>query len=43
VAPEKARLMGPQGSEPAVDLAALAEIVRLAFPGATDVSGEASA
>jgi len=40
---EKARLMGPQGAEPAVDLAALAEVIRLAFPGATDVSGEVSA
>ncbi len=40
---EKARLMGPQGSEPAVDLVALAEIVSLAFPGAIDVSGEVSA
>jgi len=40
---EKARLMGPTGIEPAVDLAALAEVIRLAFPGATDVSGEVSA
>jgi hypothetical protein len=40
---ERARLMGAQGAEPAVDLAALAEVIRLAFPGTTDVSGEASA
>lgn len=40
---EKARLMGPAGVDPEVDLDALAEIIRLAFPGATDVSGEVSA
>ncbi len=40
---ERARLLGPEGAEPAVDLEAMAEVVRLAFPGATDVSGEVSA
>lgn len=35
---ERARLMGPEGTEPAVDLAAMAEVVRLAFPGSTVVS-----
>src|SRR6266516_4617464 len=36
---ERARLMGPQGLEPAVDLAQLAEVVRLAFPPAPAVAG----
>jgi len=40
---ERARLLGPQGAEPSVDLAAMAEVIRLAFPGTTDVSGEVSA
>jgi len=40
---ERARLMGPEGAEPAVDLQALAEVVRLAFPGTVDVTGEVSA
>lgn len=35
---ERARLVGPEGAEPAVDLAAMAEVVRLAFPGTTVVS-----
>ena len=35
----RARLMGPEGAEPVVDLDALAEVVRLAFPGTTDVTG----
>ncbi|MDP9386832.1 MAG: IS21 family transposase [Actinomycetota bacterium] len=35
---ERARLLGAGGAEPAVDLEALAEVVRLAFPGATEVS-----
>ena len=35
----RARLLGPEGAEPAVDLAALAEVVRLAFPGTVDVTG----
>ncbi|MHB8463360.1 MAG: Mu transposase domain-containing protein [Acidimicrobiales bacterium] len=37
---ERARLMGPAGAEPTVDLAGMAEIIRLAFPGATEVSEE---
>ena len=32
---ERARLLGPAGSEPSVDLAAMADVIRLAFPGAT--------
>ena len=32
---ERAALMGAEGLEPAVDLAQLAEVVRLAFPNAT--------
>ena len=40
---ERARLMGAEGAEPVVDLQRLAEVVRLAFPGATVVPGEASA
>lgn len=36
---ERARLLGPEGAEPAVDLAGMAEVIRLAFPGSTDVSG----
>ncbi|MGI8808722.1 MAG: Mu transposase domain-containing protein [Acidimicrobiales bacterium] len=40
----RARLMGTEGAEPTVDLERLAEVVRLAFPGATDASaGEVSA
>ncbi|MGI8777550.1 MAG: Mu transposase domain-containing protein [Acidimicrobiales bacterium] len=40
---ERARLAGPQSAEPAVDLAAMAEVIRLAFPGTTVVStGEVS-
>ena len=35
---ERARLLGPAGASPAVDLEAMAEVVRLAFPGATEVS-----
>jgi len=36
--------VGTQGAEPSVDLDAIAEIVRLAFPGTTEVlGGEASA
>jgi transposase len=37
---ERARLLGAGGDEPTVDLDGLADIVRLAFPGATDVSGQ---
>ncbi len=41
---ERARLMGPEGTEPVVDLAGMAEVIRLAFPGTTVVStGEVSA
>jgi hypothetical protein len=36
---ERAKLLGPAGDEPAVDLAALAEVVTLAFPGSTQVTG----
>ncbi len=44
----RARLLGPEGAEPAVDLAAMAEVIALAFPGtvdvtASDVTGEVSA
>jgi hypothetical protein len=41
---ERARLMGAEAASPTVDLAALAEVIRLAFPGTTDVSaGEVGA
>jgi hypothetical protein len=36
---ERAKLLGPENVEPSVDLEGLAEIIRLAFPGATDISG----
>jgi len=36
---ERAKLLGAAGAEPSVDLAGMAEIIRLAFPGSTDVSG----
>ncbi len=36
---ERARLLGPEATEPTVDLAAMAEVIRLAFPGATEVTG----
>ena len=36
---ERARLLGAAGVEPAVDLAAMADIVALAFPGSTEVTG----
>lgn len=35
----RARLMGSDGAEPSVDLEAMADIVRLAFPGTTEVTG----
>lgn len=35
---ERARLLGAAGAEPAVDLEGMAEVIRLAFPGATEVS-----
>jgi len=37
---ERARLLGPAGADPTVDLAGMAEIIRLAFPGATEDSEE---
>jgi transposase len=40
---ERARLLGAAGTEPAVDLEHLAEIIALAFPGSTDTTGEVSA
>lgn len=41
---ERARLLGAETNDPTVDLAALAEVIRLAFPGTTDVSaGEVGA
>lgn len=41
---ERAKLLGPEGVEPSVDLDGMAEVIRLAFPGATQVlDGEASA
>jgi hypothetical protein len=41
---ERARLLGGDGAEPTVDLAGMAEVIRLAFPGTTDVTdGEVSA
>ena len=36
---ERARLLGPAGAEPSVDLAAMAEVIRLAFPGSTALDG----
>jgi transposase len=35
---ERAKLLGPAGAEPTVDLAGIAEVIRLAFPGTTDVT-----
>jgi hypothetical protein len=35
---ERARLLGAAGADPAVDLEGMAEVIRLAFPGATEVS-----
>jgi transposase len=40
---ERARLLGPAGATPTVDLEQMAEVIRLAFPGATDVSEEVTA
>ncbi|MDQ6724882.1 MAG: IS21 family transposase [Actinomycetota bacterium] len=37
---ERARLMGSEGTEPVVDLAGMAEVIRLAFPGITVVSAD---
>lgn len=35
---ERARLLGAAGADPAVDLEGMAEVIRLAVPGATEVS-----
>ncbi len=37
---ERARLLGQGGAEPSVDLEQMAEVIRLAFPGATEVVSE---
>ncbi|MEJ7845024.1 MAG: hypothetical protein WKF93_05225 [Acidimicrobiales bacterium] len=37
---ERAKLMGAGGVEPSVDLDRMAEVIGLAFPGATDVAGD---
>jgi transposase len=34
---ERAKLLGADGAEPSVDLEAMAEVIRLAFPGAVEV------
>lgn len=34
---ERAKLLGAGGAEPAVDLEAMAEVIRLAYPGATEI------
>ncbi|MGH9180806.1 MAG: Mu transposase domain-containing protein [Acidimicrobiales bacterium] len=40
---ERAKLLGAEGVEPSVDLAGMAEVIRLAFPGTTQaLPGEAS-
>jgi hypothetical protein len=36
---ERAKLLGVDGTAPTVDLDALAEVIRLAFPGSTEVDG----
>lgn len=36
----RAKLLGPAGTEPTVDLDRMAEVIRLAFPGTTDASGQ---
>jgi len=36
---ERAKLLGSAGAEPTVDLAGMAEVVRLAFPGTADITG----
>jgi transposase len=36
---ERARLLGAGGAEPSVDLAGLAEVIRLAFPASTEIPG----
>jgi hypothetical protein len=39
----RAKLLGAEAAEPTVDLEGVAEIIRLAFPGATETTGEVSA
>ena len=34
---ERARLLGDAGTEPSIDLEAIAEVIALAFPGTTQV------
>lgn len=36
---ERARLMGDAGADPSVDLAGMAEVIALAFPGTTGAGG----
>ena len=38
---ERAKIMGEKGATPAVDLEEMAEIIALAFPGATEVTASA--
>jgi transposase len=40
---ERAKLLGPAGATPTVDLERMAEVIRLAFPGVTDTSEEVTA
>jgi len=40
---ERAKLLGPAGATPTVDLEGMAEVIALAFPGATDVTKEVTA
>ena len=37
---QRAKLMGAESAEPSVDLAGMAEVIRLAFPGSVEVSDE---
>jgi hypothetical protein len=37
---ERAKLLGSAGAEPSVDLDQLAEVIRLAFPATSDVTGQ---
>ena len=37
---ERAKLLGAEGAEPAVDLDELAEVIRYAFPATTDAAGQ---
>jgi transposase len=40
---ERARLLGADASEPSVDLEEVAEVIRLAFPGSSEVGAEVTA